>query len=93
MELSGPSPGETRELPIDETQRVYRLVKAEDVMRVGNGGSRPKSSAFSDSSSDGAMSVFLGKVVEDAGKNPLDIPSVVWPSFTGVRICYHTVQY
>jgi len=54
--------GETGEATTDDlagTCRVFRVIRAEEVMPDADGRERPKSSCFSDSREDRAMSVFL----------------------------------
>lgn len=50
--------------------RVIRVIKPDAIVLLDEGGRRPASSQFSDSSHDNAMSVFVEDLIIAAGKNP-----------------------
>jgi len=73
----------------DDDVRVFRFVKRDDIVRQEDETVRPKSSAFSDHRSDGAMSVFLENEILDGGRSPEELLQLWGEEYV---VCYHTVR-
>ena len=89
------SPEDVVETPTDDlpdTCRVIRVLRPSDLMPASDGKTRPKSSAFTDSRRDGAMSVFLEDDVIAAGKQPEDLLALDMFE-PGSVLAYHELGY